>query len=676
MLSVELLRESHPNVLTRWVLVGVVASIVGYFASALNILIEHSADELFRRPDLWALCSSLFALGLHLRGWGRAAAVCVLGPVWLDQHVTLATMPQALWASPGAVLPLLVLLTGVWLGARPAAWMGGLTVLSVPMVVGVSGLLGIGQGLSGKEVMPQLISILLAIGVTLILLTLFLGTLGQLLRQSEADRRRAKDLLDDTPDAILALDAEDCIQEANPAAAGQFCVGLDELVGASIKDLAMAPAEQSWPDALLQLHEGARPVEFTIPGRRIVEAVARRRERPDGSQGSLVVLRDITARRETEHQNQILWLKLQQAQKMEAVGMLAGSVAHDFNNLLTAVGGYGALLQDSTDEEARSYATELMSMQERGATLVRQLLSHARRDVVQARPLDLAKLLGSLEPLMQRVVSVQVHLSIHVEQGCVVVADAGQIEQVLLNLVANARDAMPKGGTLEVNCLRAGDQVLLEVQDTGQGIAEKDRERVFEPFFTTKERGKGTGLGLATAATLVREAGGSIEVSSTSPAGTTFVIALPATDQSDLEVSYLSAPASKQLRGDDRHIMVVEDNDSLRSYLKLVLDRAGFRVTLISSGDEAVTRIKTLARPPDLLVTDVVLPGRTGPQLAADARVRFPDLPVLFMTGYAGAAGAHSDFVLDDALAKPFTERELLERIAAKFVLKRGSVAS
>lgn len=674
-LSVELLRQNHPEVLSRWVLIGIAGVFVGYGFSAVSVYLEYPPGELLRRTDLWAIACSVLALGLHLRGNVKVAGGLVIGPVWLEQHVTLASMPQELWAAPSSVLPLMVLLTGVWLGARAALRLGVLTMLSVPTAVIASGAAGLGPGLSGRETVPLLVSITLAIGVTLLMLTLFLRTLGRVLRQSETDRRRVRELLDDTPDAILALDTEECIQQANPAAARLLDAELERLPGTSVQQLAMTPAVGSWREALTLLREGGSPVEFTTTrDKRQLEAIARRRARPDGSEGALLVLRDITARREAERQAQALQVQLQQAQKMEAVGILAGSVAHDFNNLLTAVGGYGSLLQLSADPEARGYANELTSMQERGAALVRQLLSYARRDATQARPVDLAATLSALTPLMQRVAGEQVRLSLSVGDTCPVIVDPGQLEQIMLNLVANARDAMPDGGEVQVTCRVSGDRVLVEVRDTGEGIPENLQGQIFDPFFTTKEPGKGTGLGLWTTASIVREAGGTIEVESAASAGTTFTISLPATDQIPATHVGQATPSTSRA-GAGRHIVVAEDNDSVRSYLKLMLERAGFRVSLARSGDEAAAQIGAMARSPDLLLTDVIMPGRTGPQLAADARVRFPDLPVLFMSGYTGEAGEHSDFVAEDTLSKPFTDHELLERIEAKLARRPAAAA-
>jgi CheY-like chemotaxis protein len=261
-----------------------------------------------------------------------------------------------------------------------------------------------------------------------------------------------------------------------------------------------------------------------------------------------------------------------------------------------------------------------------------------------------------------------------VGETCPVVADPGQLEQVTLNLVANARDAMPDGGTVHLRCWREGAQVMMEVRDTGEGMSEAVQARAFDPFFTTKDPGKGTGLGLSTAANIVREAGGTISVQSQPSAGTTFTISLPATDLLPQAIGRATRRTSDCV-GNGRHIMVAEDNDSVRSYLKLMLERAGFRVTVARSGDEASAVITAMATPPDLLLSDVVMPGRTGPQVAADARVRFPDLPVLFMSGYAGEASKHAAFSAEDLVRKPLTDHDLLERIEEKLTQRSRAAA-
>jgi PAS domain S-box-containing protein len=660
-LAVDLLQRTYPQVLSTWVSVGIYAAIVGYGASALGVYFEHSAEVLLQRSDPWVVVCCLIALALHRSGRARAAGLLVIAPVWLEQHVTLATMPQQVWAAPAAVLPLQVLLAGLWLGARPARWLGAITIFSVPATVVASGALRIGPGLSGLETLPLIVGVTLAIGVTLLLLSLVLQMLGKVLRASEDDKRRLRELIDDTPDAILAFDAKQCVEQANPAAAQLLGLSLDALVGTPLQELRIVPTGKTWSEALSDLRASGASLELAVgDGEVLVEAIAKHR-----AEGTLLVLRDVTARSNAERQARALQGQLQQAQKMEAVGILAGSVAHDFNNLLTAVGGYGSLLQRSSDATARAYALELTSMQERGAALVRQLLTFARRDAVQPKPIDLAELISSLTPLMQRLVGEQVRLSLEVGEACPVVVDAGQIEQVMLNLVANARDSMPEGGSVQVRCWRAGAEVLMEVRDTGEGMPPAVQARAFDPFFTTKEPGKGTGLGLSTAARIVGDAGGTIAVQSEVGAGTCFTITLPATDLLPQSIARRTARMMEHV-GKGRHIMVAEDNDSVRSYLKLMLERAGFRLTMARSGDEASATLTAMSTPPDLLLSDVVMPGRTGPQVAADARVRFPDLPVLFMSGYAGEAAKRADFSADDLVRKPFTDHELLERIEEK----------
>jgi CheY-like chemotaxis protein len=232
---------------------------------------------------------------------------------------------------------------------------------------------------------------------------------------------------------------------------------------------------------------------------------------------------------------------------------------------------------------------------------------------------------------------------------------------------------MLDGGTIHVRCRRE-TQVIMEVRDSGSGMSEAVQARAFEPFFTTKAPGQGTGLGLATAASIVREAGGTISVWSRVGEGSCFTVSLPATDLLPQAIARRAVRAG-EFPGNGRHVMVAEDNDSVRSYLKLLLERVGFRVTLTRSGDEATEVIQAMSTPPNLLLTDIVMPGRTGPQLAADARVRFPDLPVLFMSGYAGEAGKRADISPEDLVRKPFDEHELLERIEEKLSQRSRAVA-
>jgi signal transduction histidine kinase len=232
--------------------------------------------------------------------------------------------------------------------------------------------------------------------------------------------------------------------------------------------------------------------------------------------------RILSERHAADERTRALQEQLQQAQKLEAVGLLAGGVAHDFNNLLTAIGGFGSLVALSQDPKMREFGGEIVAAQQRGALLVRQLLTFARRDAVELRPIDIAQLLSAMGALLERLVGEKVRVLMEIGGPCPILGDAGQFEQIVLNLAANARDAMPNGGTLRLACDAGAEHVTLRVEDSGAGMPNEVKARIFEPFFTTKERAKGTGLGLSIVHGIVSDAGGTIEVDSAPNRGTCF----------------------------------------------------------------------------------------------------------------------------------------------------------
>jgi CheY-like chemotaxis protein/anti-sigma regulatory factor (Ser/Thr protein kinase) len=365
----------------------------------------------------------------------------------------------------------------------------------------------------------------------------------------------------------------------------------------------------------------------------------------------------------SEARRRELLAQLQHTQKLEALGRLAGGVAHDFNNLLAAIGAYGALLQRSSDRAARDIGAEIVTAQGRGAALTRQLLAFARKDLAQPRPIDLGRTLAGLGALLRRAVGERTQLHLEAEPGCVILADTARVEQVLINLAVNARDAMPDGGRLWIRCSATADRVALEVEDEGVGMDEDTRQRAFEPFFTTKPRDRGTGLGLSTVHGIVTDSAGTIEVDSQVERGTRFTMRWPR--------SVLAATSEDEepvaLAGSGRTVLLVEDNASLRRYVETLLVERGFAVVSAGSAEEAETRAAGIAAAPDLVVSDVILPGRTGPELVAALRDRWPALPSLFISGHLGdlALGDDAEPAID-LLPKPFTTTELLRRVAGK----------
>ncbi len=388
----------------------------------------------------------------------------------------------------------------------------------------------------------------------------------------------------------------------------------------------------------------------------------------------LGVSEDITERRRLEDQ-------LRQAQKMEALGQLAGGVAHDFNNLLTVIAGYSDLLLQRLPDGApmRHEVEEIRNAGERAALVTGQLLAFSRKQVLQPRVFDLAVVVEESERVLRRVLGEDVRMEARRGQGSTVVkADPGPIWQVILNLALNARDAMPDGGSLRFETaaiyldehtvasrtpLRTGHYVLLTVTDTGCGIPPGDHPHVFEPFFTTKPVGQGTGLGLAVVHGIIIQSGGHIEFDSR-PGETTFRIYLPAAPESAKAVDVASRPG-EALQAGRETILVVEDEEAVRRLSAKVLERAGYRVLSAADGAEAIRCIDAFDGRIDLLVTDVVMPGMSGAQLAETFRRRDAQIRVLFVSGYTPDAVLRHG-VREGELAflqKPFSPAGLASRV-------------
>jgi two-component system cell cycle sensor histidine kinase/response regulator CckA len=373
--------------------------------------------------------------------------------------------------------------------------------------------------------------------------------------------------------------------------------------------------------------------------------------------------------------------QLRQAQKMEAVGQLAGGIAHDFNNLLTAISCNVELLLDATDpnDARRDDILQIREAATRAATLTRQLLAFSRRQVLQPKPLDLNGTVASMERMLRRVLTGDVVLRTDLDRTLApVFADAGQMEQVVMNLVLNARDAMPNGGTILVRTtsvnLRAalqhrfgmlvpGRYVTLAVRDTGSGMTPEILEHLFEPFFTTKSQGKGTGLGLATVHGIVVQSGGQIIVESAPEQGTEFRVYLPAHSGIAPERRATPATGTPLVQGQARTVLVVDDDDAVRDVAVRALSRAGYRVLAARGGDAA---IGLLARQDDfgsmLVLTDVLMPGMNGVQLAERVARDHPEVRIAFMSGFSSDELARSGLgsPMRSLLNKPFTLPELV----------------
>ena len=368
---------------------------------------------------------------------------------------------------------------------------------------------------------------------------------------------------------------------------------------------------------------------------------------------------------------------LLQSQKMEAIGRLAGGIAHDFNNLLAVITGYSDLLLESlASDPDRRKVEQIKQAANSAASLIRQLLMFSRQQVVQQTVLDLNQAVRGIEKMLRRLIRENIEFTVMLDPHLVrVKADSGQVEQLVLNLVVNARDAMPNGGKLRIQTknvrLKEDAQseagvpsdhfVLLEVADTGIGMDQETQARIFEPFFTTKAVGKGTGLGLATVYAIVKQSSGSIEVHSKLGQGSSFKIYLPAAEQADADYESATGAAKPVFSGET--VLVVEDAEPLRRLICEALSASGYKVLFAPDGQEAL-RIVSREGSVDLLLTDVIMPGMNGPALAKQVRSLRPGTKILYMTGYSG------EFIRADMLTpgvsfiqKPFTPADLGRKI-------------
>jgi signal transduction histidine kinase len=371
--------------------------------------------------------------------------------------------------------------------------------------------------------------------------------------------------------------------------------------------------------------------------------------------------------------------QLRQAQKMEAIGRLAGGVAHDFNNLLTAIVGYATLLRDtSPTDEQREMVEQIEAASERASALTRQLLALGRRQIMAPRILDPGSVITELAPLIERIIGEDVdYRTILAPDGLRVRADPTQLEQVIVNLIANARDAMPTGGmlTLEVADVelddayvethpevQSGAYVMIAISDTGAGMPDDVRQRVFEPFFTTKDSTGGTGLGLATVYGIVKQSGGSINVYSEPGKGSVFKVYLPRVFEAlDVAAAAVEPPAS--LAGSET-ILLAEDDTAVRGLAVLALSRAGYTVIEADGGPTAIRLAARHQGRIDLLITDVVMHEMNGRQLAAELASLRPEIRMLFISGYTENTIVHHGVLDADVafLAKPFTPTALLRK--------------
>jgi len=495
---------------------------------------------------------------------------------------------------------------------------------------------------------------------------------------------RFRDLLEAAPDTILEMDHQDGIVLSNAAAERLFGYEGSELRRLAFECLLAERSREAYRrlrGTCLSRPEGASagPAEVTArrkDGREFQAEVHLSPVQTDQGGRITCILRDVTERKHLEEQ-------LRQSQKMEALGRLAGGVAHDFNNLLTIIGGYAQMLLGSvkTKDPARRDLDSIIEAASRASALTRQLLAFSRRQVVQPKVLDLNRLIARMHRMLRPVIGEDIALELALQKNIGrIKADPGQIEQVLMNLVLNARDAMPRGGRIHISTalthssadaepaplpLPPGRHLLLEVSDTGEGMDEETLSHVFEPFFTTKARGRGTGLGLSTVYGIVKQNAGEIQVSSQLGGGSTFRIYLPV---------FQAAPRPRERPRPPRRlapgvetVLLVEDEAGVRQLAREMLRRQGYAVIEAEGGSQALQLFEQHAPSIALLLTDVVMPQMGGRELAERLLAARPDLKVLYMSGYTSDVVARHG-LLDAGIAllqKPFTQESLGRKVRA-----------
>ncbi len=501
------------------------------------------------------------------------------------------------------------------------------------------------------------------------------------LTEQERSAALLRSVLDSVDDAILTVDNQGRVTSVNQSTERLFGYSEAELlrthIASLVQDLNGEPYDRRKSDMFAsgtrtigvgREVKGQRKAGTIFPAELTITEFLR-----DGQPEFTWVLRDITARRQLEEQ-------FRQSQKMEAVGRLAGGVAHDFNNLLTVINGYSELLLAdlAIDNPMQDPLAAIHDAGDRAARLTKQLLALSRKSMVEPRLIDMNELVAESTNLFRRLIGEDITLLVLADPVPVhVILDPGQLEQLLMNLVVNARDAMPAGGRLTIETRTidhsaandrypadtpSGRCAMLRVSDTGCGISVEVQDKIFEPFFTTKGVGKGTGLGLAVVHGVVQQSGGAITVDSTEGVGTTFKILFPAADAAINES--ISTESHVSLQGRET-VLVVEDEEAVRTLVRFTLEGQGYTVLTASTGMDALDLLRMHPGQVDLLVTDMIMPGISGRELAEEARKASHDLRVIYMSGYTddalsryGLQGSSDQFI-----QKPFTPLGLVRKV-------------
>jgi PAS domain S-box-containing protein len=532
--------------------------------------------------------------------------------------------------------------------------------------------LGLITDTSGEVTLAGSVKGLAFVAVTALLLN---AIVGRVLRREQATRDRLQAIVDGSTSAIYVKRAEDLSMAlVNREWARLLGVPPERAIGRNESELFGAELAAHFHSSDRQVVERGEPVavEETVvvdgEPRHFISAKFPLHDNRGRVTAVCGISTDITPLKRAEAERERLEAELAQTQRLEGLGRLAGGVAHDFNNLLLVILSYTDLL--GRELPGRNEVAQIRAAAERAAALTQQLLVFGRREQVRNRPLDLDRLVAGTEQLLRRTLGEDIVLRVRADGDLPpVLADQGRLEQVLLNLAINARDALPAGGVVEIATtalevpggasIAGGRYVLLTVQDDGTGMAPEVVERAVEPFFTTKPPAKASGLGLATVYGIVRDAGGHLEISSVPARGTKVMIYLPVADgDADGEAD----DADAAIDGAGERVLLVEDAEPVRTLVTRLLEDAGYQVIAAGGGAEALARPELAGGDVDLLLTDVVMPEMSGRELADRVRERLRDLPVLYMSGYAGDVLRRHGVMTTGSgyVEKPFEARTLL----------------
>lgn len=511
------------------------------------------------------------------------------------------------------------------------------------------------------------------------------GTLVTIIIRDVSERKRTEKMLrwlativESSDDAIVGIDLKGAILSWNRGAVQLFGFTAEEAVGRSGSSLLSQPAD--WIVALEKVFRGERVRDCESSavrkdGSRIFVSFSISPILDDRYQLLAIsaIVRDVT-----DHKN--LEKQFRQAQKLEAVGRLAGGIAHDFNNLLNVVLGFGELAMERLEQAdpVAHHLAQIRQAAERASSLTRQLLAFSRQQVLEPAVLNLNEVVADVVAMLRPVIGEDIELRTNLDADLGrIKADRGQLEQVIVNLVVNSRDAMPRGGKLSISSSNSeldaeysrhhishqpGSYVMLAISDTGMGISPEVQARIFEPFFTTKEKGKGTGLGLSTVYGIVKQSGGYIWVYSELGRGTTFKVYFPRVSEA---ADRVARPTAGAIQNGTETVLLVEDADALRELAREFLTRSGYHVLEASTGEEALRIAERPEETIHVLVTDVVMPGMSGPDLALVLKAQRPDLKVIYASGYAADAIGHHGVLAPDRVLveKPYSREKLTRKI-------------